>query len=295
MKEVIKKIINSISAFAKKSNEDSLPAYAAQTAFFVLMSFFPFIMLLFLLINQMSFVRSNIAGYVLDVVPADLKEYVLYIMDDIFYSESYSFTIFTAVLSIWSSAKGIQALTYGLDRIYRVNKKQNYFFARFISALYTILLMFLCIFIMIIYMFGTQIARKIIEINPALENGTILIFSLRNAFTFIVILVLLQLIYYQLPGRHAKFSEELPGAFLGSVAFLLLARGFGFYMKFLASKSYMYGSLTSIILLMIWLYICMQIILLGAQINYYFQRYTKSKNTVKNDTDVDTKKTICDN
>lgn len=295
MKEVTKKIINSISAFAKKSNEDSLPAYAAQTAFFVLMSFFPFIMLLFLLINQMSFVRSNIAGYVLEVVPADLKEYVLYIMDDIFYSESYSFTIFTAVLSIWSSAKGIQALTYGLDRIYRVNKKQNYFFARIISALYTILLMFLCILIMVVYMFGTQIARKIIEINPALENGTVLIFSLRNAFTFIVILVLLQLIYYQLPGRHAKFREELPGAFLGAVAFLLLARGFGFYMKFLASKSYMYGSLTSIILLMIWLYICMQIILFGAQINYYFQRYTKSKINVKNEADVDTKKTICDN
>ena len=292
MKNKLVNYYNFIKKFAQKSHEDSLPAYAAQTAFFVLMSFFPFVLLLLLLVNKMSFVRSNIAGYILDIVPKDLKEYVLYIIDDVFYSESYSFTVLTAVISIWSAGKGIQALTYGLNRIYRVKKNRNYFFARIISALYTVLFMILCILTMVIYMFGTQITRKVIEINPAIENATILVFSLKSAFIFLVILIVLQLIYYQLPGRHGKFRYELPGAFFSSIAFLMLARGFSFYMRYLAGKSYMYGSLTSIILLMVWLYMCMQIILFGAQINYYFQEYNSSKNDMKTGADVDTPKTI---
>lgn len=282
MKKKLTKVYNGIKIFAEKSYEDSLPAYAAQTAFFTLMSFFPFIMLLLIIVNNMSLVRSNIAGYIIDVVPAELKEYVLYIVDDVFYSERYSFTIITALVSIWSSAKGIQALTYGLNKIYRTDRKNNFFFSRLISALYTIVLMILCIVIMIVYMFGTQIAKKIIEINPTLEKGTILVFSLKNAFTFMVFLVMLQLIYFQLPGRHGKFRHELPGAFLGSVGFLIIAKGFTLYMKYFASKSYMYGSLTSIILLMLWLYICMSLILSGAQINFYFQKYYVTAHEVEN-------------
>lgn len=277
MKEAVIIFYKSIKQFAEKSREDSLPAYAAQTAFFVLMSFFPFVVLMLMLLNHLSFVRNNIAMYIVEVVPSDLKEYVLYIIDDIFYSESYSFTIITALISMWSAGKGIQALSYGLKKIYRIKNNTNYFFNRVISAFYTLLFMLICVISMIIYMFGSQIAMKIIEINPSLENATILIFSLKNAFVFIVLLVLLQLIYFQIPGRHGKISYELPGALVSSVSFIVLAKGFSIYMRFLASKSYMYGSLTSIILLMIWLYMCMNIILYGAQINYYYQQAKKTK------------------
>ena len=51
---------------------------------------------------------------------------------------------------------------------------------------------------------------------------------------------------------------------------MLVTSGFSFYIKHLSSASYMYGSLTSIILIMMWLYVCMQIVFFGAEFNYFF-------------------------
>ena len=63
--------------------------------------------------------------------------------------------------------------------------------------------------------------------------------------------------------------HEFSGAVLASVAWMLMTRGFSVYIKYSADNSKMYGSMTSIVLIIIWLYIGMQIVLYGAEINYY--------------------------
>ena len=115
---MIKRLFKMATDFARKVSDDSLTAYAAQTTFFVLLSFFPFIMLLIMIASRFSFARTNVVYYLLDIAPTQLKTYILYIVDEIMYSNSNSFTIITAVVSLWSAGKGIQALTYGLDKIY---------------------------------------------------------------------------------------------------------------------------------------------------------------------------------
>lgn len=130
-------IIKKVKAFSKKVSEDSLAAYAAQTTFFVLLSFFPFIMLLVMIASKFSLARTNVIFYLLDVAPEQFKSYILYIVDEIMFSDSNSFTVITALVSLWSAGKGIQALTYGLDKIYEVEQKKNFFITRLTSAVYT--------------------------------------------------------------------------------------------------------------------------------------------------------------
>ena len=63
--------------------------------------------------------------------------------------------------------------------------------------------------------------------------------------------------------------HEFTGAVLAIGAWMLMTRGFSVYIKYSADNSKMYGSMTSIVLIIIWLYIGMQIVLYGAEINYY--------------------------
>lgn len=266
--------------FARKVSDDSLTAYAAQTTFFVLLSFFPFMMLLIMIASRFSFARTNVVYYLLDIAPSQLKTYILYIVDEIMYSNSNSFTIITAVVSLWSAGKGIQALTYGLDKIYDVERKKNFFIVRLFSALYTLVFILLCFLIMILHIFGKQIAIKIIELRPSLANATILILSLKSAFTFIIIFVFLLLMYYQLPGRKGKVRHEIMGASLAALGWMLMTKLFSFYIQHISSVSKMYGSLTSIILIIIWLYIGMQIVLYGAEINNFYQKYLQKDKEV---------------
>ena len=270
---MVKRMIRTTSDFFRKASEDSLAAYAAQTTFFVMLSFFPFIMLLIMIASRMSITRTNVVLYLLDVAPKQLQSYILYIVDDIVYSNNNSFTIITVLVSLWSAGKGIQALTYGLDKIYGVEKTKNFFISRLLSAVYTLAFMLMCLVIMVVHVFGKQIGLQIIEKKPSMANATIFILSLKNAFTFIIIFLFLLLIYYQLPGRKGRVKHELTGAAIAALAWMLMSRIFSFYIQNVASASYMYGSLTSIILIIIWLYIGMQIVLYGAEINYHISEY----------------------
>lgn len=270
---MVNKIIKKVKAFSKKVSEDSLAAYAAQTTFFVLLSFFPFIMLLVMIASKFSLARTNVVFYLLDVAPEQFKSYILYIVDEIMFSDSNSFTIITALVSLWSAGKGIQALTYGLDKIYEVEQRKNFFITRLTSAIYTLIFMLLCLVIMVVHVFGKQIGIQIIERKPELANATILILSLKSAFTFVMIFFFLLLIYYQLPGRKGRVKHEVIGAALAALAWMLMTKMFSFYIQHISSVSRMYGSLTSIILIIIWLYIGMQIILYGAEVNYQISSY----------------------
>lgn len=270
---MVNKIIKKMKAFSKKVSEDSLAAYAAQTTFFVLLSFFPFIMLLIMIASKFSLARTNVIFYLLDVAPDQFKSYILYIVDEIMFSDSNSFTIITALVSLWSAGKGIQALTYGLDKIYEVDQRKNFFITRLTSAVYTLIFMLLCLVIMVVHVFGKQIGVQIIDRKPELANATILILSLKSAFAFVIIFFFLLLIYYQLPGRKGRVKHEVIGAALAALAWMLMTKMFSFYIQHISSVSRMYGSLTSIILIIIWLYIGMQIILYGAEINYQISSY----------------------
>lgn len=266
---MVMKIYKTILHFARKSMKDSLPAYAAQTTFFILLSFFPFILLLLILTSRLSFAKTNIIIYILNLVPDQFDEYILYVIDDIMYSNNNSFTVITVLVSLWSSAKGIQALSYGLDKIYRVEKNKNYFLTRLISIVYTLTFMVICLFLIVLDIFGEKIAKVTEDSNPLVSGLIYFILNIRGIIFFVVLLLLILFIYYMLPDRKGVLRQELPGAVIAALALLIMTGGFTFYIRHISKASYMYGSLTSVILIMIWLYISVQIILYGAQINYY--------------------------
>ena len=77
----MKKVVRFIIKFVNKATADSVPAYAAQVAFFVMLSFFPFMMLLVMIVSKLSVMNTNVLGYILRVVPSGLESYVAYIVE----------------------------------------------------------------------------------------------------------------------------------------------------------------------------------------------------------------------
>lgn len=246
-----------------------MPAYAAQTTFFVLLSFFPFIMLLVMIVSKLSLSQANVVAYLFNGVPEQLHTYIDYIITDVTTSNANSFTIITVVVSLWSAAKGFLALMLGLNKIYGIDSKKNYFVKRFFSAIYTLIFIIICVVIMILNVFGRQIAHELINLFPAFANTTLLAYSLKNAFSFVMLFLLISMMYYQLPDRKGKVRHEASGAAFAALAFMLMTKGFGVFIQYISSASAMYGSLTSIVLIIIWLYLGMQIILYGAEVNFF--------------------------
>ncbi len=124
-------------------------------------------------------------------------------------------------------------------------------------------------------MFGTQIALYILEQFPTLQNVTMLVYSLRSTATFVLLFIMFELLFTIVPTKRLKFRKQVPGAVFAALLWVLVTKLFSIYIDYYASKQYMYGSLTTVIMIMFWLYMVIYILFLGAQLNEYLHQCRK--------------------
>ena len=83
-------------------------------------------------------------------------------------------------------------------------------------------------------------------------------------------MVFFAVLYMMLPNRITTFTgSSLPGALFSAVAWYLFSFGFSIYIEYTRAYT-MYGSLTTLMLFMFWLYFVMYIVLIGVEINHFW-------------------------
>ena len=108
------KIIAGVKHFVKKCKEDNVSAFAAQSAFFIVLSLIPFIMLFISLVQYTPVTESMVMDMVKRVMPDYISPFLIGIINEM-YHKSVGIISAAAVAAVWSAAKGIQYLTNGLN------------------------------------------------------------------------------------------------------------------------------------------------------------------------------------
>ena len=173
---IIKKIIRDIWGFSRSISEKHVPAYAAQAAYFIILSFIPFILLLMTSIRYTQLNREEVVGAIMQVIPDNLHEFIQGIVDEV-YNKSVSIVPVSAVMAIWSSGKGVQALTNGFNCIYSVYETRNYILTRIRSAAYTLLFVIGIILTLTLQVFGNTLQRELRRHFPFLNKLVSMIIS----------------------------------------------------------------------------------------------------------------------
>ncbi|MDO4650277.1 MAG: YhjD/YihY/BrkB family envelope integrity protein, partial [Eubacteriales bacterium] len=131
-------VLSIIKGFVDRTFKDHVGAYAAQAAYFLIMSFIPFILFLTTLIRYTSVSYNMIRETIVQVFPPSLQKFVMEIVADV-YMRSDAVLPITAITAIWSAGKGLQAITNGLNTIYHVKETRNWLITRIYSVFYTML------------------------------------------------------------------------------------------------------------------------------------------------------------
>ena len=97
-----------------------------------------------------------------------------------------------------------------------------------------------------------------------------MLLNFRTPFIWLVLTVVLALMYAYVPGTKQGFRMQLPGAGLAAVRWIVMTWAFSVYEDQFNGFT-AYGNLTTIIILMLWLYAGMYVILAGAFMNRYFK------------------------
>ena len=255
--------------FIQGTADEHIFAFAAQTAFFLFLAFFPLVSLIMSLSAFLPITQNQLIELICNVLPARFEDYVISIVNDIYEGRSYTMTIVSAGIALWSAAKGLLALRLGLNEVYRSREQRNILIIRGISSAYTALFLVMLVLMIPLNMFGTQIALFVINKFPDFDNVTMLVLGLRTLATFIILFLFFWMLFTIVPTRKLKAIRQVPGAVFTAIAWIAITKIMSLYIDQFMTNSYMYGSLTMVILIMLWLYFVSCMIFVGAQINEY--------------------------
>lgn len=273
MKEKIRAFAFMLKKVYGKINEDKIPVYAAQATLFMIISALPFLMLM---VSMLKFIlpqtQGDLAALGVKFLPKEVVPFVNSLLDEIYSSSTISIASLTTFTALWAASKGVMALLTGLDNIYSLNR--GYVKSRIMSLAYTlIMLVILCVTLMLFVVSG-QLVKMSEAVFPAIHSVS----TFLSDFPSIVYLMLLTLVfavlYKLLPGQKISFRHQLAGAFLAAAGWVVFSLIYSAYINNFTNYSLIYGSLTAIVLLMLWLYFCMNIFLCGAE----FNQFLKNKN-----------------
>ena len=178
----------------------------------------------------------------------------------------------TAVVAIWSASKGVHYMTDGFKSGNDWEETRNWFVLRFWAIVYTIIFLFAIIFTLLVLVFGNSLRTLATQYTPVLSELVAILAHFRGLLLFALLVVFFDVVFTKLPSKKLTFKGQLPGAVLCAVAWYLFSMGLSVYVDYFNGFS-MYGSLTTIVLIMLWIYFCMYIMMMCAEVNVVFNEH----------------------
>lgn len=254
-------------------------AYAAQAAYFFVLSLIPIFLLLLTMVQFTPVTETDVMKAALRLFPDTVVPLITNIVTQLYHPGG--IIPLTILVALWSAGKGVLSMTSGLNCIYSNIETRNYLYLRLRASLYTVIFLVAIMLSLIISVFGNSISAIVYQHVPFLSKVVDFIIRIRTFVSLIVLTVFWDLVYKFLPnrGEHGKttLKRQLPGAVFTACGWLLISFFFSVYLDVFTGFSSMYGSFTTIILIMLWLYGCMYIILLGGEVNALLERFHKAQ------------------
>lgn len=262
-----------ITDFSKEVNKNNISALASNAAYFIFMSLIPILILMSSILPYTPVTEADLMNMSTNLLPNTISPLIVNMIAEV-YDKSPAAISISAVITLWSAAKGILAIERGINLVNHVDETRNYLLLRCQAAFYTIIMLLVVIFFLFIMVFGNVIISIIFQKYPDLSYFWHFIMNFRFFFVWFALTIIFALLYTWLPNRKMKFRMQIPGAFFSSIVWSAFSWAFSIYVEYFNTFS-IYGSLATIIIVMLWLYVCMYIFLIGAEINQYFVPFAR--------------------
>lgn len=261
----IKKVNPYIRTFQKIQKEVNISAHASSAAFFLFLSIIPVIIIVCALLQHAPNVQIEIWSYLSEmVIPKTVFDFLMDIVNA-YQGNSMTLVSVSAIITAWSASKGMLALMRGMNAVYELQESRNYIMLRLRALVYTVFFMIAILLSIVLLVFGNAVVALLADILIVGEIWRWLQ-SLRHLIVAVFLAVVFCSFYCLLPNNRMPWREQLPGAFVAAVFWIVYSFFFSIYIDYFNGFS-RYGSLTTVIIVMIWLYFCMYIFFCGVVIN----------------------------
>lgn len=259
--------IDLIIHFIVKVKRDDIFALASQLAYYLVLSFFPFLMFLFTLIGFINLDSTTVLEALQTILPITVFELVETIILEIVDSQNTGLLGVSVLLAVWTASSGFRAVIKGVNKAYNLHENRNYIRRAIMSFLSIIALAITILLSLSLLVFGDVISKHLISNLPFTEVLNIVWNILRYGVIILILILIFASIYRYTPAEKVKWKYVLPGAVFTTIGWLIISVVFSFYINNYSNYSRFYGSLAAVFILMIWLFLTSIIFMLGVEIN----------------------------
>lgn len=179
---------------------------------------------------------------------------------------------FGAAAALFFASNGVEALRLGLNRAYRAPSRRNFLLARLQSILFVVVAAVASatvVFLLILTPLVLDIAKRHI---PALQGHLSAIDNWRLLVSSSILTAALLACHLWLPNGRRSLRQILPGVIFTVVSWVAAAIGFSLYLRSFADYVSTYAGMASVVVALVFFYLMGVIFLLGAELNYAFEK-----------------------
>jgi membrane protein len=243
---------------------------AAAVAYNFTLAVFPTIIFLFSLLPYLPIANfdQKVIGFLETTVPPNLRKDLIALVLEILTQKRGGVLSFGFILALYASTSGIMALIKSFNLTYRTNENRGWVKERLIAIGLNFLLTFVLLIAILVFIVGNFIVKYLTNKHLIDHDFTYyLVTTLTYLVTFSVFFFTISIIYYYAPAIHKRWKFFNTGSITASILTILITNIFSFYLVNFATYHKVYGSIGSLIALMVWLYFIALILIVGFEIN----------------------------
>jgi membrane protein len=255
--------------FWKGLMEGAITTRASSLAFNFFLAFFPSIIVFFTLIPYIpiSELQETLMDLLSTVLPPSTNEVTFNTLDDIINNPRGGLLSIGFVLALYFSTNGINSLIEAFNSSYHIRENRPIIQQRLLSLGLTLLLSFMLIIAIGLIIFGKLTLGYLTDFDIISNSAADLILFGKWLTIFLILFFGISILFHLGPSIKSKWKLFTSGSILATVGIIITSVGFNYYINHFSQYNKVYGSIGTLMIILIWMYFNSIILLTGFELN----------------------------
>ena len=240
---------------------------SAALTYYLLFAIFPLLIFVSTLLGVLELDIASITAVLAPILPSHVVHIIRTHLEYVAAYQSPPLLWFSLVFSIWFPMRSTGCLMHSLRKAFGRSAPENILLGQLRTLLFTIWMIFVIGLTLALVVVGRRALYFLSGFLPLSETFISVWGYLRFIILGLVMAISLGILYQLALGQRRPLREVLPGVGSSLAAWLLLSMAFSYYVENMARYAQLYGSIATIVVVLLWLYMSGQVLILGAELS----------------------------
>ena len=240
---------------------------SAALTYYLLFAIFPLLIFVSTLLGVLELDIASITAVLTPILPSDVVDIIRTYLEYVAANQSRQLLWFSLIFSIWFPMRSTGCLMHSLRKAFGRSAPENMLLTQLRNLLFTVWMILVIGLTLVLVVVGRRALYFLSGFLPLSETFISVWGYLRFIILGLVMAISLGILYQLALGQRRPLREVLPGVGSSLAAWLLLSMAFSYYVENVARYAQLYGSIATIVVVLLWLYMSGQVLILGAELS----------------------------